>query len=45
MRAEDQVRSALSPERALPKEIANMTRYYTTVFVSKYVTTYKWNIF
>jgi hypothetical protein len=26
---------------ALSKEIAKMTRYYTTVFVSKYVTTYK----
>jgi hypothetical protein len=29
MRAEEQVRSALSPERALPKELAKMTRYYT----------------
>jgi hypothetical protein len=29
MQAEEQVRSALSPERALPKELAKMTRYYT----------------
>jgi hypothetical protein len=29
MRAEERVRSTLSPERALPKELAKMTRYYT----------------
>jgi hypothetical protein len=29
MQAEEQVRSALSSERALPNELAKMTRYYT----------------
>jgi hypothetical protein len=29
MRAEERVRSALSSERGLPKELAKMTRYYT----------------
>jgi hypothetical protein len=29
MRPEEQVRSALSLERALPKELAKMRRYYT----------------
>jgi hypothetical protein len=35
MRAEERVRSALSPERALPKEIAKMTRYYTRLCLFK----------